>query len=148
MSRPACSAGYVGFESAAPGAPARELRDMTETHRSRDPLDAYATLEEAREGLEQLEALRAASIPPVVVGLVVALAVAWLRAQVAVEGATPLVSNDLLQWALLALWTFNALVSVQFLVLALRAWRLRLALERYYAGLPEGSDSTGWGGGA
>jgi len=105
-----------------------------------NPLDAFDTLQDAREGLEHLERLRAASMPLVLLGIVFAAGITWLDAQLVVWGAEPLLTQSPFNLVLLSIWAFNAFAGVQFLLLARKAWVLQAALNRYYAALPARID--------
>jgi len=111
--------------------------------RGRDPLDEFDTLEDARKGLEHLEALRSVAMPVVLLGLVFAAGITWLDAQLVVWGSEPLLTRAPFSWILLTIWTVNAFAGVQFLLLAYKAYNLRSALHRFYAQLPATSATQG-----
>ena len=99
-----------------------------------NPLDAFDTLEDARERLEDLESLRSTSLPLVILGLVFASGLTWLDAQLVVWGAEPMLTRAPFSWILLTIWTANAFAGVQFFLLVRKAW-LPTVLE----GLPDRS---------
>lgn len=113
-----------------------------------NPLDAFDTLEDARERLEDLESLRSTSLPLVILGLVFASGLTWLDAQLVVWGAEPMLTRAPFSWILLTIWTANAFAGVQFFLLVRKAWLLRSAMQRYYAALPVVADADGSRGSA